>query len=147
MKYWEQFKDKSGFDSGTATPPEVEHCRFIYINILNELAERYNSSVRAVPFNACSIHNTYRIEFINVEKYNLLPDVKKTNIFWALNSSSFPNENYESEDEIMETCIRKANWMLLDDYIEISINIDTHNLDNVKKEIENGIYDNSEFIC
>ena len=138
MKYWEEFESKYGFNEGKAFPPEAVYSRFVYINIINYLAEQYNSLTRIIPDRVPTLHNEYRISFIGVEDYNKLPDSKNTDINWE------PNLKIEEvePDEIMNECICKARNLMLDDYIIVDVTIDYCELNILKTEIKNGSFDN-----
>jgi hypothetical protein len=57
MRYWEEMRDKYGFNDGGSIPRDAEATRDVYVRVLNVMAEAYRSKFRAEKFDRPGVHN------------------------------------------------------------------------------------------
>jgi hypothetical protein len=67
MIYWDDFRDKYGFDDGASVPPDAEAVRSVYVDVLNAIATRRRANCRAVEYDRSGLHNYCMILFRKVE--------------------------------------------------------------------------------
>lgn len=67
MLYWDDFRDKYGFDEGASVPPDAEAVRAVYVEILNAGATRLGADCRAVAFDRPGLHNPCMVAFRKVD--------------------------------------------------------------------------------
>jgi len=63
IEYWEEFLEKYGFKGGEMTPPDARAVRKVLVRVLNMIASRLGSDVRAVVFNRPWMHNGVRVMY------------------------------------------------------------------------------------
>jgi hypothetical protein len=68
MNYWDDMQSKFGFGDGEAVPEGAECYREVYISVVNALAEKLGSGVRAVPWDRPGCHNWCLILFAKAGK-------------------------------------------------------------------------------
>ncbi len=68
MKYYEEMRNKYGFDDGGAQPAGVELYREAYILAINAIAEGMNSKVRAMAYDRPGMHNSCMIYFVDATR-------------------------------------------------------------------------------
>ena len=108
MRYLEEMQDKYGFSDGAAIPLEAWKCREVYVAVLNKLAEKYGSEVRAVAYDRPGMHNGCMLLFAKAE------DLAGEAMDW----------NEVATDEAMQTAVDDANEMHLDEHIIVEVRID-----------------------
>ena len=57
MQYWDDFRDKHGFQGGDAIPKGVEIYRTVYVRYLNALLKHLGSGIRVIAYNRPGLHN------------------------------------------------------------------------------------------
>lgn len=67
MLYFDDMRTKYGFDDGNVIPPDAEARRTVYVRALNVLAEKYDSSVRAIAYDRFGVHNWCLILFASLD--------------------------------------------------------------------------------
>ena len=112
MKYFDEMQDKYGFQDGGAIPPDAWECRQVYVAVVNKLAERKGSAVRAVEYDRGGMHNSCMILFASTDQAQR---------FAAKEIGDF---NEVRLDTVMHEAIDDANELDLDEYIIVEVRID-----------------------
>ena len=63
MKYFDEMRTKYGFCDGGTVPPNVEACRTVYVEALNQIAAKLGSELRAYAYDRPGMHNPFLILF------------------------------------------------------------------------------------
>lgn len=103
MQYWDQMRDKYGFDEGSNIPPHAYALREVYVKVLNALLEKRGSKTRVAVFDRPGLHNGCLINVVSAEDSEKIVD--------AL-------------DEIGLSCLAEAMGMGLDDFVTVVVTID-----------------------
>lgn len=79
MQYWDDMRDKFGFNDGEAIPAGAELYRDVYLRAVNLLLEQEKSQVRAVRYDRPGVHNGCMILLVTATWYNkvYVREVKK----------------------------------------------------------------------
>lgn len=99
MNNYYEMTSKRGFDDGENIPAEAWELRKLYVEVINLLAEKYGSHVRAIAFDRGGVHNPCMI------------------VFHVLGNVDLQIE----EDEQMLRAIDEALELGVDDFIEVKI--------------------------
>src|SRR5271169_1653102 len=112
MRYFESMRDKYGFNDGSAIPDDAAECRWIYIKVINKLAEREGSEYRAYAYNRSGCHNWCLILMAK------LSDIQKLKIDNLTSSDECTKlRNDEKYDDKMRLAIVCADNMNLDRFV------------------------------
>jgi len=101
MNYWDDMRDKYGFNDGGAIPAEAFALRSVYVKVLNALLESRGSNVRVREYNRPGVHNPCLIIVVPNDGTKWEPD---TPMFGA----------EPAGDKIGEECLDEAMEMDLD---------------------------------
>lgn len=69
MRYYDDFRSRSGFEEGNQTVPHYYVYRDAYIQTINRFAELLGSQLRAVAFDDFHDRNNHLIRFVSLEDY------------------------------------------------------------------------------
>lgn len=128
MRFWEDMLTKYGFNDGSAIPNGVEAYRTVYIRAVNRLAEQLDSQVRVVAFNRAGVHNFCLVLFHRLEDLQDVPAEQYTD------HVDIPAAEVEP-DEAMQEAVRQAFDLHLDQYLQVTVEIDPR-LDEFIQDLE-----------
>lgn len=112
MKYWNEMRDKYGFDDGATIPADAEACRKVYVRVLNVLLKKKKSNTRVQAFDRGGVHNYCLIILVSAEN-------KDREVEWR-----FTDEAYSS-------AIDAAHGLGLDDYVNVEVSIKEDELEDL----------------
>ena len=124
MNYFEDMMDRGGFRNGCAVPSEAYMARDIYIKVINLLAEKFNSGVRAIPYESFT-HNPCRILFVRKEIAQREPALLQDSDICAFDAEMW-DVMYEIDDEYSD----------LDAYYETKVIVNTGGLETILANIK-----------
>ena len=104
MKYFDEMQTKWGFGDGGLVPPDVEACRTVYVEALNQIAAKLGSELRAYAYDRPGMHNPFLILFRGKD-------------------AQTDHEELEP-DEPMNEAIGCCNGLDLDDLVEVQVTVD-----------------------
>jgi hypothetical protein len=125
MNYFDDMRDKYGFNDGGAVPNDAGACRTVYVTTINKLAVANGSAFRAYAYDRGGVHNWCLIFFAKLEDIT----AAKIPIEKLIDDSSCGKlKNDESYDEAMEIALEQAHDLGVDQYVESKVTIDTKGL-------------------
>jgi hypothetical protein len=118
MNYWDEMQGKFGFSDGSAIPSDAYEHRSVYIQVINKLAEKYGSKLRAIAYNRPGFHNSCMVLFYTLE------DIQAAEITNFTEGEQTPDtDEITNLDEAMRTAIQEAYELDLDSYIQTVVQI------------------------
>lgn len=117
MRYWDDMRTKYGFNDGGAVPDGAEVYRAVYIRVVNQLAEKLGSGVRATAYDRAGVHNWCLILFYDV---SALSGRTHNELAEALDIAA---DEVLEPDEAMDEAIRQAYLLDLDSFVQVSVDL------------------------
>jgi len=116
MKYFDEMRTKYGFCDGGTVPPNVEACRTVYVEALNQVAAKLGSELRAY-----AMHNPFLILFRGKD-------------------AQTDHEELEP-DEPMNEAITCCGGLDLDDLVEVRVTVDPAYQEKITQMMKEAVND------
>jgi hypothetical protein len=142
MKFWDTMQSIHGFDSGHLIPADAEVRRDTYLRVLNRLLQNGNSNARYIPrilaeATRASGVNTCTVSRVTVESYE--HHMRTTGS--GVRAFNIELLSLADTDDAHDDARAAAHDLLLDDFITVTTEVATEQLDEALRRLENGSSD------
>lgn len=111
MNYWNDMREKYGFNDGASIPAEAFALRSVYVKVMNAMLETRGSNVRVREYNRPGVHNCCMIVVVPNDGTKWEPDVPVVGVEPPL-------------DSIAVDCFVEAAGMDLDGFVTVVVTVD-----------------------